>query len=62
MRKTIFLITDFGTKDYYVAAMRGVILSICPDATIMDITHEVEKFNILQGAFILNHPRAEGKQ
>ncbi|MGC9103676.1 MAG: SAM hydrolase/SAM-dependent halogenase family protein [Candidatus Methanodesulfokora sp.] len=53
MRMIITLLTDFGTKDYYVSAMKGVIKSINPSADIVDITHEVEPFSILNGAFIL---------
>jgi S-adenosylmethionine hydrolase len=49
----ITLLTDFGTKDYYVSAMKGVIKSINPAADIVDITHEVRPFSILEGAFIL---------
>lgn len=37
----IALLTDFGTRDHYVAAMKGVILGICPAATLVDITHEI---------------------
>ena len=51
--KLITLLSDFGVKDAYVAEMKGVILSICPSAQIIDITHEIQKFNILQGARIL---------
>ncbi|HIE23061.1 MAG TPA: hypothetical protein EYP68_02400 [Candidatus Korarchaeota archaeon] len=51
--RIITLTTDFGTKDPYVSSMKGVILSIAPEAIIIDITHEVEPFNVLQGAFIL---------
>ena len=54
MKPVITLLTDFGTKDHYVACMKGVIYGICPDATIVDISHEVEPFNILQGAFLLH--------
>ncbi len=49
----ITLLTDFGLKDPYVAEMKGVILSICPEARIVDITHEVRKFDVREGAFIL---------
>ena len=51
----ITLTTDFGTRDYYVAAMKGVILGIAPHATIVDITHEIEPQNVAQAAFILRH-------
>ncbi len=53
VRRIITLLTDFGTRDYYVSSMKGVILSIAPNAIIIDITHEVEPFNVLQAAFLL---------
>ncbi|MEM3673492.1 MAG: SAM-dependent chlorinase/fluorinase [Candidatus Bathyarchaeia archaeon] len=49
----ITLTTDFGLRDPYVAEMKAVILGICPNATIVDISHEIEKFNVKMGAFIL---------
>jgi hypothetical protein len=49
----ITLLSDFGLKDPYVAEMKAVILSICPEARIVDISHEIEKFNMRMGAFIL---------
>jgi S-adenosylmethionine hydrolase len=45
--------TDFGSKDHYAGAMKGVILGINPNARIVDITHEIEKFNIFEAAFKL---------
>jgi S-adenosyl-L-methionine hydrolase (adenosine-forming) len=47
------LTTDFGTADHYVAAMKGVILGICPQAQIVDICHEVAAFEILEGAYTI---------
>ncbi|MDX2153092.1 MAG: SAM-dependent chlorinase/fluorinase [Bryobacteraceae bacterium] len=52
-RPTITLTTDFGTSDHFVGAMKGVILSLCPTAQVVDITHEVTPFEIAQGAFLL---------
>jgi S-adenosylmethionine hydrolase len=49
----ITLTTDFGLKDPYVAEMKAVILRTCPDATVVDVSHEVDKFNVRMGAFIL---------
>jgi len=49
----ISLLSDFGHKDPYVAEMKAVILSINPQARIVDITHEIEKFNIRMGAYVL---------
>ena len=49
----ITLLTDFGTKDLYVASIKGVILNINPHCTLVDITHEVRPHDIEEGAFIL---------
>ena len=49
----ITLLSDFGLKDPYVAEMKAIILSIHPQARIVDISHEIEKFNIRMGAFVL---------
>jgi S-adenosyl-L-methionine hydrolase (adenosine-forming) len=49
----ITLTSDFGLQDSYVAQMKGVILSINPKATLVDLSHSVEKFNIRHGAFML---------
>jgi len=49
----ITLLTDFGTRDPYVAAMKGTILKICADAKIVDISHEVPRFNIKHAAFLM---------
>lgn len=47
------LTTDWGLRDHHVAAFKGEILTNYPDASIVDISHEVERFNTLQAAFIL---------
>lgn len=49
----ITLLTDFGTADYFVGAVKGVILSINPAAAIVDITHEIPPHDIEAGAFTL---------
>ena len=49
----IALTTDFGVGSPYVAAMKGVILSINPQAVIVDLTHAIEPQNIRQGAIVL---------
>ncbi len=51
----ITLTSDWGNSDYYVAAVKGTILSYMPDATIVDITHEIEPFNIPQVGFTLKN-------
>ena len=49
----ITLLTDFGLQDYFVGAMKGVILAINPSARIIDITHEIPPQDIEAGAFNL---------
>jgi S-adenosylmethionine hydrolase len=49
----ITLTTDFGTRDTYVAEMKGVILSIVRDVHVVDITHEVTPHDVLEGALAL---------
>lgn len=51
----ITLTSDWNADDYYVAAMKGRILSQCPDVRISDITHQVKAWNIPQAAFILRN-------
>lgn len=48
----ITLITDFGTADHFAGVLKGVILSIAPKATVVDITHEVPPYAIGEAAFI----------
>jgi S-adenosylmethionine hydrolase len=49
----ITLLTDFGSQDYFVGAMKGVVLSINPDVRIVDITHEIPPQDIHAAAFNL---------
>jgi len=51
--KIIGLLSDFGLRDSYVAEMKAVILSICPEARLLDISHEIRKFDVRMGAFVL---------
>jgi S-adenosyl-L-methionine hydrolase (adenosine-forming) len=53
VRPIITLLTDFGTADYFVASMKGVILGICPDATLVDITHDIRPHDVVEAAFTL---------
>ncbi len=49
----VSLLTDFGERDPWVAICRGVILEIAPNARLLDISHDVTKFSILDGALVL---------
>ncbi|MEM2987664.1 MAG: SAM-dependent chlorinase/fluorinase [Candidatus Bathyarchaeia archaeon] len=53
MARLITLTTDFGLTDSYVAEIKAVILGINPFVEIVDISHQVEKFNIRMGAYVL---------
>jgi S-adenosylmethionine hydrolase len=49
----IALLTDFGEDDFFVPSLKGVIASINPEATVIDITHTIPSFDILAGSFVL---------
>ncbi len=53
MPRIITLTTDFGTRDGYLAAMKGAILSIAPDVRLVDISHDVAPFDAMEAAFVL---------
>ncbi len=53
MNPIITLTTDFGANDAYTAAMKGVILSINPRVSIVDLCHQIEPQGIFQAAFVL---------
>lgn len=52
-RAVVALLTDFGTRDPYVAAMKGVISSRC-EAAILDLSHEIEPFDIFGAGYFLS--------
>src|ERR1041385_4170450 len=52
-RPIIALLTDFGTRDHYAGTMKGVALGICPDAALVDITHDIPAHDVLTGALEL---------
>ncbi len=52
-RPVIALLTDFGTRDHYAGTMKGVMLGICPEATLVDISHEVPPHDVLAAALEL---------
>lgn len=53
MRPTVALLTDFGTRDHYAGALKGVVLGVCPDATLVDIGHDIPAHDVLAGALEL---------
>ncbi len=50
----ITLTSDFGLNDHFIGAMKGVILEIAPEAQIVDISHAVQPFDILDGALTIS--------
>jgi len=51
----ITLTSDWNENDYYVASLKGKILSTCPEARIIDINHKVKPFNTAQAAFVVRN-------
>lgn len=51
--RIITLLTDFGTRDWFVPSMKGVILNLAPRARIVDLTHEIPPQDVRSGAFVL---------
>ncbi len=51
----ITLTSDWINNDFYVGAIKGRILSICPSLTIIDLSHSISAFNTLQAAFVLRN-------
>jgi S-adenosylmethionine hydrolase len=49
----VTLTTDFGLSDHYVGVMKGVILGICPQAQIVDISHDVRPHEISEGSYLI---------
>ena len=52
-RPLIALLTDFGLRDHYVGTMKGVMLGICPEASLVDISHDVAPQDVLGAALEL---------
>lgn len=52
-RPTIALLTDFGLEDPYVGQMKGALAGLAPEALVVDISHQVRPFDVLQGAYYL---------
>lgn len=53
MAAIVTLTTDFGTRDAWVAAMKGVILGVAPVVQLVDVTHEVARHDVAEGALAL---------
>ena len=52
-RPIVAFLSDFGTQDHYAGTMKGVVLGVCPDATLVDIGHDIPAHDVLAGALEL---------
>src|SRR4030095_5129367 len=52
-RPIVALLTDFGTRDHYAGTLKGVVLGVCPDATLVDIAHDIPAHDVIAGALEL---------
>ena len=50
----ITLTTDYGLKDYFVGALKGKILTANPELTIVDLSHDIDPFNIVEASYVLS--------
>lgn len=51
----VTLISDFGTSDYYLGAVKGVLLSKNPDVTVVDITHDIQKGDVIKAGYVVGN-------
>src|SRR5687768_10951322 len=52
-RPVVAILSDFGTRDHYAGTLKAVVLSVCPDANLVDIGHEIPAHDVLAGALEL---------
>ena len=53
MRPVVALLTDFGVRDHYAGTMKGVVLGICPETTLVDISHDMPPHDVLSASLEL---------
>lgn len=53
MPKIVALLTDYGTRDQYAGSLRGAVLAACPDAQVVDLTHDIKRHAVREAAFVL---------
>jgi S-adenosyl-L-methionine hydrolase (adenosine-forming) len=53
MRPVVALLTDFGVRDHYAGTMKGVVLGICPETSLVDISHDVPPHDVLSASLEL---------
>jgi S-adenosylmethionine hydrolase len=55
MTPVVTFMSDYGRDDDFVGVCHGVILGICPDARIVDVTHGIRRYQVRQGALVLRN-------
>ncbi|HOX77312.1 MAG TPA: SAM-dependent chlorinase/fluorinase [Bacteroidales bacterium] len=55
MMPIITLTSDWGQRDYFLAAMKGKLMTLLPEASIVDISHEISPFNLKQASFVIRN-------
>lgn len=55
MPRILTLTTDFGTRDAYVASLKGVILGLAPEVSLVDISHAIDPHDVMEAAFVLRN-------
>ena len=50
----VTLTTDFGESDHFVGVMKGMVLSLAPRATLVDISHQIAPYSVTEGAFVIS--------
>ena len=58
MRPIVALLTDFGSQDHYVGAVRGAVLAACREAAVVDLTHDLPPHDVMAAAFSLAAARS----
>ena len=53
-RPIVALVTDFGSRDHYVGAVKGAVLAACPEAVLVDVVHDLQPHDVLEGAYSLD--------
>ncbi len=53
-RPIVALLSDFGTSDHYAGTMKGVVLGVCPEVTLVDVTHDLPPHDVMAGALELS--------
>lgn len=53
MHRIVALLTDYGEKDQYAGSLRGAVLSACPEARVVDITHDIQRHDVREAGFVL---------